>query len=335
MKYYALNMIKGHMNEVFFKNKTSKEEKKHFNELISIVHLNEVLGFNKLHVGAGSDVRNLFDEDQIEKINLYLMMKNKAFQIPDKVLKKANYTQDNVMTFDYQSVEDITKARMVAMESPAYIIQKLKDAQEMAVKKALLSSYGDISDVDFDKKTYLAIDFEFNPTSKDKFHLSQITEIGLSYINGKNITTEHYIVTEHRETKSESKKLLQDSFNFGISQFISIQDVRAILENALTKSNILVFHEQSCDVRYFEHNKINLDNHKIYDTQMVYRKNLVPEGEADTGKKLKTFLDDNMIISKNRHNAGNDAHYTAMVFKAQVKNILAIERRKTYAPKQK
>lgn len=322
MKYYALNMIKGHMNEVFFRNKTSKEEKKHFNELISIVHLNEVLGFNTIHIGAGSDIRNLFDEDQIEKINLYLIMKNKAFKIPDKVLKKANYTQNNVITFDYKSVEDITKARMVAMESPAYIVQKLKEEHEMAVKKALIASYGDVSDVDFDKKTYLAIDFEFNPTGKDKFHLNQITEIGLSYINGKSITTEHYIVTEHRETKSDSKKLLQDSFNFGVSQFISSQDVRAILESALTKSSILVFHEQSCDVRYFEHNKINLDNHKIYDTQMVYRNNLIPEGESDTGKKLKTFLDDNMIISKNRHNAGNDAHYTSMVFKAQVNNIV-------------
>lgn len=335
MKYYALNMIKGHMNQVFFKNQIPKEEKKHFNELISIVHLNDVLGFNKIHVGAGADLRNLFDEEQIEKINLYLMMKNKAFLIPDKVLKQAHYKQDNIMTFDYESVEDITKARMAAMESPAYVVQKLKEAHEIAVKKALLSSYGDVSDVDFDKKTYLAIDFEFNPTGQDKFHLSHITEIGLSYINGKDITTEHYIVTEHREAKSESKKLLQDSFNFGVSQFISSQEVRAILENALTRSDTLVFHEQSCDVRYFEHNRINLDKHKIYDTQMVYRKNLIPEGEADTGKRLKTFLEDNMIVAKNMHNAGNDSHYTAMVFKSQVKDVFALERRKNYAPKLK
>lgn len=335
MKYFSLNMIKGHMNEVFFKNQTPKEEKKQFNELISIVHLNEVLGFDKLHIGAGSDVRNLFDEDQIEKINLYLMMKNKAFLIPDSVLKKANYKQDNVMTFDYHSVEDIMTARMEAMKSPAYVVQQLKDAHETAVKKALLSSYGDISDVDFDKKTYLAIDFEFNPTQQNKFHISQITEIGLSYITAGKINTEHYIVSEHSSNRSERRLLVQNSFDFGESKRISTVEVRGILEDALTKSNNLVFHEQSCDVRYFEHNKINLDNHKIYDTQMVYRKNLIPEGGEDTGKKLKTFLADNMIIAKNMHNAGNDAHYTAMLFKAQVKDILAIERRKTYAPKQK
>lgn len=48
---------------------------------MNIVELNESLGFNKIHIGAGSDIRNLFDEDQIEKFNLYLMMKNKSFLI--------------------------------------------------------------------------------------------------------------------------------------------------------------------------------------------------------------------------------------------------------------
>jgi len=333
MKYYALNIIKGRMNQHFFKTDVSADEKKQFNQLMNIVELNESLGFNKIHIGAGSDIRNLFDEDQIEKFNLYLMMKNKSFLIPSSVLGKALYKDENVMTFDYSSPEDLTVARIAAQESPDYIAHKLIEEKKAAERRVLLDTYGDISDVDFDKKTYLAIDFEFNPMVQDKFNIRQITEIGLSYINGKTITTEHYIVNEHREAKSEARKLLQDSFNFGTSQFVDSSEVRGILEHALMKADNLIFHEQSCDVRYFEHNKISLKDHRVYDTQEVYRKNLVPDGEESTGKKLKTFLNDNMIISKNMHNAGNDAHYTAMVFKAQVKDILAIERRKTYAPK--
>lgn len=333
MKYYAMNIIKGRMNEVFFRNQTSKEEKSHFNELTSLVNLNEVLEFDKIHVGVGADIRNLFDEDQIEKINLYLMMKNKAFLIPEHTLNKAIYKQDNIMTFDYQSPDDLTKARIVAMEAPAYILNKIKEEQVSANKRALLNTYGDVSDVDFDKKPYLAIDFEFNPTGKDKFHISQIIEIGLSYINGKEITTEHYIVNEHRESKSEAKKLLQDSFNFGQSKFIDSADVRTLLEDALSKSNNLVFHEQSCDVRYFDRNNISLANHRVYDTQIIYRNNLIPDGEPDTGKKLKVFLADNMIVAKNMHNAGNDAHYTAMLFKSQVKDVQALDRKQSQSAK--
>lgn len=333
MKYYALNIIKGRMNQHFFKHDVPKEDRGQFNRLMNIVELNDSLGFDKIHIGAGSDVRNLFDEDQIEKFNLYLMMKNKSFLIPSSVLGKALYKEENIMTFDYNSPEDLTTARIAAQESPDYLAHKMQEEQKSAEKRALLDTYGDVSDVDFDKRTYLAIDFEFNPMEQDKFNIRQITEIGLSYINGKTITTEHYIVNEHRETKSESRKLLQDSFNFGTSQFIDSIEVRGILEHALMKSGHLVFHEQSCDVRYFEHNNISLKNHRVYDTQEVYRKNLVPDGEEATGKKLKTFLNDNMIISKNMHNAGNDAHYTAMVFKAQVKDVLAIERKKSYAPK--
>jgi len=333
MKYYAMNMIKGHMQQIFFKNGTSKEEKSQFNDLTNLVKLNEALGFDKIHIGAGSDVRNVFDEDQIEKINLYLMMKNKQFLIPQETLKKALYKQDNVITFDYEKPEDFETARRIAQQSPAYVMQKLKEEKIAAEKRALLDTYGNIKDVDFDKKTYLAIDFEFNPMTVDKFHISQITEIGLSYINGKDIVTEHYVVNEHREKKSEAKKLLQDSFNFGITTFIDSAEVKGILENALTKSGNLVFHEQSCDVRYFEHNKLSLQNHRVYDTQEIYRQNLAPVGQEHTGKKLKTFLADNMIIAKNTHNAGNDAHYTAMLFKVQVKDILANERKKTYASK--
>lgn len=332
MKYYAINVIKGNMNTVFFKTLT-EEERKPFNQFANLVHLNEVLGFNTIHIGGGSEVRNLFDEDQISKINLYLMMKDKRFVIPDKILEKALYTSDNIMTFDYNTPRDLDTCRKIVMSTPSHLIQKMRAEKTKASKRAVLDTYGDIKDVDFDKNIYLSIDFEFNPNVSDPFDLRNITEIGLSYINGKNITTEHYIVNEHREYKTETRKALQDSFNFGISQFISSADVRSILEESLTKTKHLVFHEQSCDVRHFEENNINLDKHRIYDTQEIYKRNLAPVGQESMGKKLKTFLNDNMIISKNMHNAGNDSHYTAMLFKAQVKDILAIERRKTYAPK--
>lgn len=328
-----MGILKGHMQKSFFQNGLNKEDKSKFNDLTNIVKLNEALGFDKVHIGAGADIRNLFDGDQMEKINLYLMMKNKEYLIPETILKKALYKQDNVMTFDYEKPEDLTNARIAAQESPEYIMQKLKEEKLAAEKRALINTYGNVKDVDFDNKTYLAIDFEFNPMAFDKFHIRQITEIGLSYIRGKDIITEHYVVNEHRENKSEAKKQLQDSFNFGVTTFINSSDVMGILENALMKSENLVFHEQSCDVRYFEHNKLSLKNHRVYDTQEVYRQNLVPDGQEVTGKKLKTFLADNMIIAKNTHNAGNDAHYTAMLFKVQVKDILANERKKTYAAK--
>lgn len=332
MKYYAINSIKGDMNILLFKTLTN-EERTPFNQFSSIVHLNEVLGFNTIHIGGGANVRNLFDEDQISKINLYLMMKDKRFVIPEKILEKAIYTIDNIMTFNYSTPRDLDTCRKIVMATPTHLIQKMRADKTKASKRAVLDTYGDIKDVDFDKNTYLSIDFEFNPNVSDVFDLKHITEMGLSYINGKNIITEHYIVSEHRENKTEKRKALQDSFNFGVSQFISSHDVRSILEDALTKTKHLVFHEQSCDVKHFEANNMNLDQHRIYDTQEIYKKHLAPVGTESIGKKLKTFLNDNMIISKNMHNAGNDAHYTSMLFKSQVKDILAIERRKTYAPK--
>lgn len=322
MKYYAISVIKGHMNTLFFENNMSKEEKRQFNDLTDIVHLNEVLGFEKIHLGAGSDITSLCDEDQMEKINLYLMMKNKAFLIPEKTLQKTIYKQDNVMTFDYQTPEDLITSRISAQQSPDYVMHQLKKEKIAAEKKAFYVLSGNIHDVNFDNKTYLSIDFEFNPMSNDKFHIRQITEVGLSYINGDEITTEHYIVNEHRNLKSDSKKKLQDSFNFGTSKFIDSADVIGILEDALTKSGNVIFHDKSCDIRYFERNKISLDNHRIYDTQAVYKYNISPDGDASTNKRLKDFLEDNMISSKNTHNAGNDAHYTSMVFKAQIYNIM-------------
>lgn len=334
MKYYAINSIKGNMNLLLFKTLT-KEERTPFSQFFNIVHLNEVLGFNTIHIGGGSDVRNLFDEDQISKINLYLMMKDKRFVIPDNILEKAIYKSNNIMTFDYNTPRDLDTCRKIVMSTPSHLIEKMRAEKTKASKRAVLDTYGDIKDVDFDKNTYLSIDFEFNPNVSDVFDLKHITEIGLSYINGKTITTEHYIVNEHRENKTDKRKTLQDSFNFGVSQFISSNDVRAILEDALTKVQHLVFHEQSCDVKHFEENNMNLDKHRIYDTQEIYKKHLAPVGQEAMGKKLKAFLDDNMIISKNMHNAGNDSHYTAMLFKSQVKEVLALERRKTYVPKLK
>ena len=322
MKYYAISMIKGHMNESFFKNNITKEERRQFNDLVDIVHLNDVLGFDKVHLGAGADIKILFDEDQLDKMNLYLMMKNKSFLIPEQILKKVIYKQDNIMTFDYETPDDLITARIAAQQSPDYVINQLKEEQIAAEKKALYAISGNINDVDFDRKTYLSIDFEFNPMSVDKFHIRQIVEVGLSYICGDEITTEHYIVNEHRETKSDRKKKLQDSFDFGTSKFINSADVIGILEDALTKSGNLIFHDKSGDIRYFERNKISLENHRIYDTQAIYKYNIAPDGETSNSKRLKDFLDDNMISSKNTHNAGNDSHYTSMVFKAQVHEIL-------------
>jgi hypothetical protein len=333
MNYYAFNIIKGNMNQIFLKKKLTKEEKEPFNQLTNLKTINDLLGFDKIHIGAGEEIRNLFDEDQLEKINLHLVVKNKDFLIPPHIISKALYKEENVLTFEYKNPEDLEKARIEAMKSPMYVINKLKEEAELSTKRAILNSYGDVLDVNLKGKTYLAIDFEFIPRGMNKFDIKNITEIGLSYINNGDIRTEHYIVEEHVSNKSEAKQLLQNSFNFGESTHISTADVRHVLETALSKSENLVFHEHSGDLRYFEYNKINLDQHRIYDTQIIYKNHLIPEGEpAEQGKTLKRLLNDNMIVSKNTHNAGNDSHYTAMLFKVQVNDVLALARKKNHVP---
>lgn len=322
MNYYVFGSIKGYMSTLLYEQGISKEDRSLFSSATVLHNLYENLGLKDIHIAAGIDVKPLVDEDQLEKINLYLMMKNKNFRIPESVIQKYQHKKDNVMSFAYTSEKDFVASMKEATNNPEYIIHKIQQKAAAEAKRKVVDVYGDIKDVDFSNKTYLAIDFEFIPNAIYKFSFNQITEIGLSYMDGDVIKTEHYIVNEHRERKSESKKQLQDSFNFGNSNFINTDDIIPILNDALCKSKNLVFHEHSCDIQYFEYNGLKLNNHRIYDTQMIHRNNFVAAGEPDHGKRLKDFLADNMITGRNMHNAGNDAHYTAMVFKSQVNEML-------------
>lgn len=162
---------------------------------------------------------------------------------------------------------------------------------------------------DFDNSKIVSVDFEFRYLRNQGEY--KITEVGLTTFDHGNKTHEHYLVKENYEDKLD--RSLQDKFLFGRTEFISINNLSALLMLKTGNADYLLFHEQREDMEIFK--QLNVDINKktmILDTQVIYNYRFKPKEGYKA--ELKTLLDFCNIKTEYLHNAGNDANYTLELF---------------------
>lgn len=174
-------------------------------------------------------------------------------------------------------------------------------------KEQMLSRMNELSE----SSVLLSLDIE-----KFERQQSKITEIGLSIfgIGGepKNI---HYIVEENIQYKN--KKFVPDNrenFMFGESIVMSIEDIKKELHTIIHNVDYIVGQAVSGDLTdlrsYWD---MRISNVSVLDTQKLY----MYMHDRRTGIKcgLISICEYFGIETEYLHNAGNDAKYTADVFK--------------------
>ncbi|XP_031572321.1 uncharacterized protein YDR514C-like [Actinia tenebrosa] len=116
----------------------------------------------------------------------------------------------------------------------------------------------------------------------------------------------------------------KEKFKFGTTVRMPLKDAGEELKRAIAGSDALVTHSGHNDERYLAENGIVIENKPLFDTQ-VLGLNLLPTGpKKPTTWSLKRILEETHILHDESilHNAGNDAHYTMMAFKALVKRAM-------------
>jgi len=328
MNYYDINIIKSKL----MKEIEEKEDRKLLLSISSLEYLFTHLEFKEIYIKSNKTLSRVFSDDQLDKIKLCWHMKNKNFKITDNLLKEARMSEKDVVAYPVKEIEDLKLALDAAKETPtflAYKAQKKLDKMEI-VKRT--KTYGAVKDFDLSNTHAVAIDFEYYPGVMDKFNIKHIREAGFTFMKDGKMESYHYIVQEHIDKISENKTKLQQSFNFGISQTVTSDELKNCIEIALLKTAAIIVHDHSTELSFLERNKIDYSQHKVLDTQIIHRYHLKKEDEHDS-LKLKTLLENHMIIAKNLHNAGNDAYYTAKLFNVMVKDVQRNERKKLYGYK--
>jgi len=328
MNYYDINIIKNKLMQQL----EERENRKLLSHISGLEYLFNHFEFKEIYIQSNKKLSKVFSDDQLDKIKLCWYMKNKNFKITDDFLKAARTGEADIVAYPVNTIEDLKLALLTARETPAfkaYKAQKELDKVEMLERT---KTYGEVKNFDLSNTYAVAIDFEYYSGVIDKFNIKHIREAGLTFFKDGKMESYHYIVQEHIDKISENKTKLQQSFNFGISQTVTSDELKNCIEIALLKTAAIIVHEHSTELAFLERNKIDYSQHKVFDTQIVHRHHLKKEGEHDS-LKLKTLLENHMIIAKNLHNAGNDAYYTAKLFNVMVKDVQRNERKKLYGYK--
>lgn len=316
MKYYSPAAIQSKLTNI-----TENEQERDFiNDILRTDNFYQRFNLKEILFTCGREIRHVIDENQVNKLNLFLTLKDKKYSLTDALLKRCEVKHQMVKSFPYNDHNDFSNAQILARDNDEYRAYKQEKQMEKDSRVEEVRKMGTVENKDLSKQLVVVIDFEFLPNVQDKFHLKQILEAGISIIRNGTIETYHYIVDENKDYKTKSGKTRQESFSFGTSEYIPYEQLRSVLNNTLALADVLVMHEHSTELAYFDRNKIAYDHLKIYDTQIMYRYNFKNDDEPDS-KRLKDLLDDNMIIHKNLHNAGHDSHYTAMLFKKMVREL--------------
>lgn len=159
---------------------------------------------------------------------------------------------------------------------------------------------------DFVQSKIVSIDFEFK-IQKDDY---MVTELGLAINHKGVITNEHYLVSENYQKKYNRD--LQEKFNFGETQKVSMKDLLGIIVNHVKDADFILFHEQREDYAIMK--KLGWDiehsDAPVIDTQLCYKRYFREPGSIPDGEKLVNLLKSFKVEHNHLHNAGNDAHYT-------------------------
>ena len=168
-----------------------------------------------------------------------------------------------------------------------------------------------------------------------EFNHSLITEIGVSTLATKDllriqpgiggynwvekIRSHHFRIREHSHLVNKAYvEGCPENFDFGESEWVSIKNVSAVLEEYAHPSRlsysgeickaVLVGHDVSADMKYL--NNLGLDVFEMF-SDCIDTSNLYKASNRDNRQcSLSTLLLRYGIVAKNLHNAGNDARFT-------------------------
>jgi len=318
MKYYSMASIKSPI----MKRLKTKLDKQVLSALTSVAFMYKNIELKDIYLSVGKEISNVFNEDQIEKINLFLTMKDKMFTISSDDMQKAEVAVDELYVHRYTDFNDLEKSKIEASKNEIYQLAKQQKKQEKYDKNIKQQIYGTLTDYSLLSKPMLALDFEFKHSQQDKYHFSNILEVGLSIVKNSLIETHHYIIEENKDFKqSESSRERQHSFAFGQSQYVSYHDLHTLLNVYFSATTALIVHDYSAEIAFLDRQGIGYEHLNIFDTQMLYRYNFKGNNDSDS-KKLCHLLQDHRIVYKDLHNAGNDSQATAELFQSMCKKII-------------
>ena len=163
-----------------------------------------------------------------------------------------------------------------------------------------------------ERKNGLLFDIECNERNQ-----RQILEIGFVKFNKEGeIEKRHLIVEENYKIRNgryvEDNK---DNYDYGESELLPLKEILKIIENELEKSDFIIGHGISNDIKFLNNGGLKVDYQKpiINSLKMSY---FLDKKELGIKKALEHLK----IEGKNLHNAGNDAVLNYEIIKGVVRD---------------
>lgn len=317
MNLYAWISVQVAFKASLFENfKTKKEGKAAFADFMANFKLSKFINkdfVNELHIAKRSSI--LFDEIQLAKIILsikdhfgFYINQPQAVEEADIAFKVTGYAtyEDAIeqirfnMNGEHKESKEAVQA-VIKEEKKAANLEKIQIAEKLNSQLP----------ADFKSNRIMAIDFEFD-SNKDW----SILECGLAFFKDGTISYEHYIINDTIGENYYPKEASRN-FNFGVSKFVTVQDLLAIVKEHLLNIDYLVGHSVSSEHTLLNHHGLDIlsiDNLKVIDSQglMKSRFNFHFENMRNKSVSLSNMLHVLKIDheSSELHNAGNDAAYT-------------------------
>jgi hypothetical protein len=170
-----------------------------------------------------------------------------------------------------------------------------------------------------DKQETKFLSFDLEVHDKDRKTILEIGYVKFTLKEGDKPEYFHAIVNEDLHNREGFDN--RDKFRFGTTERMTLEKAAEELQKGVAGSDALVTHS-GCNVeQYLIDSNINVAEKTMFDTQIL-ELDLLPTGSKCWG--LKKLLGKMQIGYHESilHNAGNDAHYTMLAFKALVKRAM-------------
>lgn len=317
------------------------EYQKQKTEIMQFFHMNNLINCLGVNVIYTSDIHPpfLIEKQHIEHICQFatqkfgVLFQYETFYEGKNALVSVSENEGNIKKYNVANSQELEHIIDLHFQTSNYgLKEQEKEAKRQdRIEKEAIVLAAQIEDKKkkewaiFDKATNLkrdftsskvvSIDFEFFSKKKQNGESSHIvTEVGFSISENNTIHNHHYLVEENYQMKKN--RLLQNSFHFGETKILKLDNIKKILNDVLGNADYILFHEQKEDMQILDSLHTRISPHTIIvDTQLCYKRYFRQKGSLPNGEPLINLLTTFNIPHQDLHNAGNDAHYTWQLFK--------------------
>ena len=155
-----------------------------------------------------------------------------------------------------------------------------------------------------------------------EFAQDQVLEIGVSYIDVKQLSvthTDHYIISQYRNRRN-GKYVCdnKDNFDFGESKIVRMQEVSRDLSNTFKRMGAISAFGTKSDCKHLINSNIHVPSKRV-DVNTLYE--TCYQFDKHRQISLKRLCEQFGHTLDHPHNAGNDAHVTALCLVDILKHI--------------